>query len=64
MAVNPIYKLPEGNYSLNFIRSLAMAGHLGLVEPSELTFMLESGKNKDLIGSELLKRVVVNKNKR
>lgn len=52
-----MYHLPEGEYSDGFLRYLAMAIHVDLLEPEELTFHLENGTTIDQIGFELKKRI-------
>jgi hypothetical protein len=51
------FYLPEGEYSDVFIKVLAMAIHLELLQPSELTYMLETGKTINSITEELGKRI-------
>ncbi len=60
MAGNRIRKfhLIEGEYTEDFIKYLAMAIHLELIEPSELTVMLEDGTNIKSITNLLAKRIL------
>jgi len=57
LAKDKSYHLPENNYSGAFIRYLAMADHLKIFEPEELTFMLESGKTLNEIALTLKTRI-------
>lgn len=56
------YHLPEGDYSDSFIRYLAMAVHLNLIEPEQLTFWFESGKTISQINVYLQNKILNNKN--
>ena len=58
---NKLYTIPLGNYNTNFLRALAIAAHLKLVEPSELTYMFESGKTHNSIAKELYDRAIANR---
>jgi len=58
------FHLPVNDYSLEFIMTLAMAGHLKLITSAELTYMFDSGKTIDQISNELLRRVVANRGNR
>jgi hypothetical protein len=51
------FKLPEGEYSLGFIMTLAMAGYLDLTTPEELTYWLENDKTHIFIYGTLFNRV-------
>lgn len=55
------YHLPDGDYSLDFIRALSMAAHLKLIDPSELTFLFEDDTTVDQIMKLLYDRVVKNR---
>lgn len=59
MAKIPVkkYFIPEGNYPLTFVCTLAMSGYLKLVDPAELTFLFEDGKTVDQITNILFSRV-------
>jgi hypothetical protein len=52
-----VFHLSEGDYSETFIKILAMAIHLDLVIPSELTYWLENDRTIDRITLELSNRI-------
>lgn len=56
-----LFPLKENNYTPNFIMALAMAIHLKLIEPAELTYLQDSGKTLDYVEKLLLKRITDNK---
>lgn len=55
-----VFHLPEADYSETFIRVLAIAVHLDLIKPPELTYLLESGKTIDSITNVLGIRITDN----
>lgn len=57
MAKTKHYNLPEGIYHPDFIKALAIASHLGLMEPSELTYLLNNGTKQFAIANTIMKRV-------
>lgn len=57
MAKTKYYNLPEGTYHPDFLKALAIASHLGLMEPSELTYLLNSGTKHFDIANTIMKRV-------
>lgn len=65
MAKIPVKRffLPEGDYPLTFICTIAMSGYLKLVDPAELTFMFEDGRTVDKITQELFGRIKKNREK-
>jgi len=55
-----LYRLPEAKYDPTFIKALAMAIHLNLLEPGELEYWQDEGFSQAKMAKELYDRIVAN----
>jgi hypothetical protein len=51
------YRLPDGAYDPTFLKALACAIHVDKLDPSELEFWFEDGRDQVWIAKELYSRV-------
>ena len=52
-----IYKLKAGKYDPTFIKAIAMAIHLEILEPAELEFWQEGRRSQEDMSRELYTRI-------